>query len=302
MTADQGTAMSGTRRLHRPPRLAGLYLRALVTAGREPGGAVGALPELTLATTVDPARLARYRQACGFPAGADVPATFPHLLAFPLTLRLMTWRGFPAPALGLVHLRNSITRYRPVEPGEPLTVRAWVGEFGDHDRGTTIEMLAEATAGGIPAWYEQSIYLHRHRKRGKVHREPRDEPADAAETGGPGEAAEIWAVPANTGRRYAAVSGDRNPIHLSAATARPFGFRTAIAHGMWAKARCLAALGDLPQRYRVDVTFRRPVPLPGRVAFHRHGDTFALTGPHTGPHAGPHGRPGHLSGVIESAG
>ncbi len=70
------------------------------------------------------------------------------------------------------------------------------------------------------------------------------------------------------GRRYAGVSGDRNPIHMHALTAKPLGFPRAIAHGMWTKARCLAALESrLPDAFAVDVRFRKPILLPGRVEF-----------------------------------
>ena len=51
-----------------------------------------------------------------------------------------------------------------------------------------------------------------------------------------------WKAPADIGRQYAKVSGDYNPIHLSAVSAKLFGFPTAIAHGLWNKARTLAAL------------------------------------------------------------
>jgi acyl dehydratase len=75
-------------------------------------------------------------------------------------------------------------------------------------------------------------------------------------------------APEDIGRRYAAVSGDRNPIHLFGAAAKAFGFRTAIAHGMWLKARTLAMLHPrLPAApYTVDVTFKTPVFLPSTVA------------------------------------
>jgi acyl dehydratase len=75
-----------------------------------------------------------------------------------------------------------------------------------------------------------------------------------------------WRLGGDLGRRYAAVSGDRNPIHMHALTAKPLGFSSAIAHGMWTKARCLAALESrLPDAFAVDVRFRKPIPLPGRV-------------------------------------
>ena len=68
------------------------------------------------------------------------------------------------------------------------------------------------------------------------------------------------------GRRYAAVSGDHNPIHLHDLAAKPFGFPRAIAHGMWTKARCLAAL-RLPDAFTVDVRFSKPILLPSTVTF-----------------------------------
>src|SRR5207253_10898170 len=78
----------------------------------------------------------------------------------------------------------------------------------------------------------------------------------------------IWRVPASTGRRYAAVSGDVNPIHLNPLAARLFGFRRAIAHGMWLKARCVAALeGRLPDALTAIVEFKSPLLLPSTVGF-----------------------------------
>ena len=47
-----------------------------------------------------------------------------------------------------------------------------------------------------------------------------------------------------------------------------FGFPSAIAHGMWTKARCLAALEPrLPDAFTVDVAFKKPILLPGKVEF-----------------------------------
>ncbi len=81
------------------------------------------------------------------------------------------------------------------------------------------------------------------------------------------------------GRRYAAVAGDRNPIHQHALLARPFGFPRAIVHGTWTAARALAAFPELlPSRpRRIDVRFRAPVPLPSTVeaiAWAREGGAF----------------------------
>jgi acyl dehydratase len=87
----------------------------------------------------------------------------------------------------------------------------------------------------------------------------------------------IWRVPGDIGRRYASVSGDSNPIHLHDVAAKALGQPGAIAHGMWTKARCLAALeGTLQDAYAVDVRFRAPLRIPGHAAFSVSGDRFEV--------------------------
>jgi acyl dehydratase len=77
-----------------------------------------------------------------------------------------------------------------------------------------------------------------------------------------------WKLKGDLGRRFAAISGDRNPIHLYPLTAKAFGFPTNIAHGMWTKSRALAALQNrLPKAYEVNAEFRKPVLLPSTVIF-----------------------------------
>jgi acyl dehydratase len=105
-----------------------------------------------------------------------------------------------------------------------------------------------------------------------------------------------WRLGGDLGRRYGAVSGDRNPIHMHSLAAKPFGFPGAIAHGMWTKARCLAALeGRLPDAFEVAVGFRKPILLPARVEFASATDDdqihFAVRDPE-------HGTP-HLEGRVE---
>ena len=79
-------------------------------------------------------------------------------------------------------------------------------------------------------------------------------------------------LPADLGRRFAKVSGDFNPIHTSIIGAKLFGFRRAIAHGMWTLGRALAALqppGGLDQA-EAHCDFKLPIFLPGQVALWGH--------------------------------
>ncbi len=81
-------------------------------------------------------------------------------------------------------------------------------------------------------------------------------------------ASATWKLPGDLGRRYGAISGDRNPIHMHSFTAKPLGFHSAIAHGMWTAARALAQLENrLPDSFTTEVRFRRPIFLPAKVEF-----------------------------------
>ncbi|MET9758717.1 MaoC/PaaZ C-terminal domain-containing protein [Streptomyces sp. NPDC006372] len=224
---------------------------------------------------VDLARLAAYERVCGFPTGDDaLPPTYPHVLGFPLAMRLMSGRDFPLPLLGLVHTSITVTRHRgmPATGAYDLTVR--VAGLAPHRRGTEATVVTEVREGGDVVWESSSTYLARHRTR-----RPAGAPA-----GTPGEevpkplpAVAEWRIAEDVGRRYAAASGDRNPIHLHPLTARLFGFPRAIAHGMWTVARCLAAHGT-PDSCRLRADFRAPVLLPGTVTYGAEDGRFELRG------------------------
>jgi acyl dehydratase len=210
-------------------------------------------------------RLAAYRQVCGFAAGDAVPATYPQMLAFPLQLLVLTSPRFPFPALGAVHVANAVEQHEPVPPGAVLDLAVHATDLRPHRRGRQVTVVTEARIAERVVWRAESDYLRVERTA------PRAAGADDVPpphlTAARRDPAS-WELLADLGRRYAAVSGDRNPIHLYDVTARPFGFRRHIAHGMWTLARCLAELeADLPTRMRCEASFRRPLTLPGRVGF-----------------------------------
>jgi acyl dehydratase len=212
--------------------------------------------------TVDRERLAAYDRVCGFGVSDRLPATYPHVLAFPLQLALMTDPSFPLPAIGLVHIANEITQHRQILAGEQLELQVWATALEPHPRGRQFSLRTEVRADGELVWEETSTNLHRGQG---------DESARSGErlpSVGELPSAASWTLPGDLGRRYASVSGDFNPIHIHPLTARIFGFPSAIAHGMWTKARCLAALEPrLPAAFTVGVAFRKPIVLPAHVTF-----------------------------------
>jgi MaoC dehydratase-like protein len=236
------------------------YLRA--AAGMLPGRRrPRTLPDRAVVShsqTIDRDHLAAYSRICEFRLSDTLPATYPHVLAFPLAMHLMSAADFPFPIVGMVHIANRITLRRPIRADEQLDLSVRAAHLRDHERGRQLDIVATATVDGEDVWDGLSTYL-------KIER--RGERRDQGERTPP-PATAIWRVPTTVGAQYAAVSGDRNPIHTSRIGARLFGFPQRIAHGMWTAARCMAALeGRLPDRYTMDVTFKAPVLLPSRVEF-----------------------------------
>lgn len=232
------------------------------------------LPELTLdqaGVRVDRDHLAAYDRVCGFRLNDRLPPTYPHVLAFPLTMHLLTAPDFPFPAIGLVHITNRIIVHRPVSADMQFDLAVRAADLRPHDRGRQVDIVAAASVDGETVWTSTSTYLSRS-SSSPTGAKPSD--ADPAP-----EPQATWRVPTRIGRDYAAVSGDRNPIHTSRIGARLFGFPKPIAHGMWSLARSLAALeGRLPDRYTVDARFQRPILLPARVQFAHEDGRFTLTG------------------------
>jgi acyl dehydratase len=246
------------------------------------------LPRLTLTrhdVAIDRDHVTAYSQVCGFGLRETVPLTYPHLLAFPLHMAIMTDGSFPFPAVGTVHLANSITQHRPVSAGERLQVTARADALRGHPKGRVFDLATQVHSAGELVWEETSTFL----RRGGSDESAPDAGPEMADVPASGIR---WRLGGDLGRRYAAVSGDHNPIHLYGLTAKAFGFPRQIAHGMWSKARCVALLDPrLPDAVTVEVAFKKPVLLPGTVAFGSQraavdeGWEFSLTSPKNGaPH------------------
>ena len=285
-------AATKTIELSAPPATVPLFAKAALGAlpgprrSRQLPDTVLVLPE----QVVDRHHLAAYARVCGFPLSDRLPVTYPHVLSFGLALQLMTGRDFPFPLLGLVQIGNRITARRLIHADERLTLQVHALNLRPHNRGSQFTVMTQVTVDGAPVLSEESTYLHR--------RGSRDKPSDPGHGAvpPPPELTAMWQLAGDVGRRYAAVSGDYNPIHLHRLAARALGFRQAIAQGMYTKARCLAALdARLPEAYTVDVRLGRAALLPSTVHV---SITEARGGWNAAVH-NPDGRP-HLTGTIST--
>jgi hypothetical protein len=275
------------------PALGPLYARSvLAIARRAPRHAGHAeLPDVAYAVhdvPVDTARLTAYQELMGLRAADRLPAGFVHTMAFPLHVALMVRPDFPLPPAGMVHVANRVTQSRPLFRDDRLDLLVRAVDLRPHRSGTQLDLVAEVRRAGSPdvAWEGTSTYLARgvhltstpatSEGSGVGAPEVSDVPGGDAGSGGDRGTRDDWVPPvptaswhlaADTGRRYAAVSGDRNPVHLSRLTARMFGFKRAIAHGMYTAARALADVGPAAGHAFVwTAEFTKPLLLPATVA------------------------------------
>lgn len=279
--------------LQQMPSMLKNYASALMAGGKRyrAGMAIPALSMQVGGVRINRNHLARYNRICGFSDESIIAPTYVQILAFPLQIGMLAQKAFPIPLLGVVHVRNTIDVLSPLTRDVSFDLSVSVAEHRLVEKGIEIDLLTEATVAGAVVWRGVTTMLHRCKT--DVPAAPRQASEAVIETN-----QQQWILPAGLGRSYGFASGDVNPIHLTALSARAFGFKRAIAHGMWSKARCLAALESvLPKTpYRIEVAFKLPVLLPAHARFSSRRSTdgidFELR-------SGDGSRP-HLRGSIRS--
>ncbi|MDQ1649692.1 MAG: hypothetical protein QOG60_1749 [Frankiaceae bacterium] len=284
MTTIELSAVPSLPRIYATSLLPGLPSWA---GGASPVG----LPDLEVTLPgfrVDQHDLAAYNRVCGLRLSDRLPITYLHILAFPMSMQLMTHRSFPYPLVGLVHLAQRMTLHRAVGVDEELSFSVWTGRLRQHKKGMLFDVLAEVRVGDELVYAGESSYLRpgKPSEQGLSDNLPDSLPGDSVPSdleAPAGTPPIIWSVPSDIGRRYGAVSGDVNPIHLHPLSARALGFPRHIAHGMWSHAKVMGGFeGRLPDAYVTDTRFLKPMLLPTTVAFTPfstdEGEAFTIRG------------------------
>jgi hypothetical protein len=275
-----------------PPSIALLYLRALFDRRprRMPPGAGAVRIEAEAGCVMaEPQSLAAYLDVCGLPDNGNLPMTYPHILAAGVHMSMLLHHEFPLKMVGMVHLANEIEVFRALPADARMALDCRLESGRTKPRGDEFRLITEALWNDQLAWRETTSFLAPASQ--KLRRPAPGLPELPPMVG-------EWEVPTDTGRRYARVSDDWNPIHLADLLARPFGFPAAIAHGMWTVARCLGWLTADPvgPGARLEVRFLKPLTLPGQVRLHAEPPTetgdraFWLVSPAEGT--------AHLKGVF----
>ncbi|MFE4195018.1 MaoC family dehydratase [Paenarthrobacter sp. NPDC056912] len=258
------------------PSLSKLYVNAAATAARRrvlgASGGKNKLPAVShevRGVRADVGNLTAYQHLLGETASDALPAGFVHALAFPVSMSVMNRDDFPLPLLGMIHLKNHVQQYAPIQFSEALDIRSWAEGLSGHRAGTQLDVVAEVRAASTHEllWRGVSTYLAK-----GVFLPGIDKPGSSNGTVtmadfSPPDPTALWQLGLDTGRSYAAVSGDFNPIHLSVLSAKALGLRGSIAHGMYLASRALADVGAAKSdAFTWDVAFEAPVFLPAKVA------------------------------------
>lgn len=215
---------------------------------------------------IDESKLALFHNVVAWQGeAAELHPCFIHTLAFPIHLKLLLEPTFPFPLLGLVHIENQIHQFRPVKRSETLKLVCRIGELEAHKKGWLFSVITECFSQEELVWKSASVNLFRTKHNAQVLVKSKNDCAFEQPI-----STLNWQLTSDLGRRYAKASGDFNPIHLRKWSAKLFGFKQHIAHGMWTKSRCLSELQILDaesfnQEFEVNCRFKQPLFLPAEV-------------------------------------
>jgi len=257
-----------------PPLNLTLLLRALF---KRPRGTAANAPVVRSSYTIDGidrAQLRAYNAALGF-APSALPVTFYYLLAQRAQLATMLEAEFPFRIPGMIHVANDLEEQRAPHMHRPLVIHT-SGQVEPPDALGAVHVILRTVAeqDGHPVFTCTSDYLAVRGQRAAKAKHEHGGDAHPPVLAG-------WQLDAASGRRYAAIAGDWNPIHLWRWSARLMGMRTPIIHGMHTVAKACALLEATTARRIVSISarFKAPIPLPGAAALaaDTQAGSFAVT-------------------------
>ena len=271
---DKNIELKGTRRIDVRGRVstAGIFLKgAWCSIFRSQGSLCRPDPEQLVVemkgVKPDPERVAFYRSVCGCrgPERDELPPAFTETLFLAPLGRLVTSRFFPLSPTGLIHVGQKITQYRPLPVDTVLDLKCGISRMLTTEKGIWLDVEMEARDENGPGWEGTASFLSRTKATQKGKGKKRDTRTEDV----PPETSCIIEVPENTGRLYAKASGDYNPHHLYALTAKPLGYRRPIAHGMWSMSRSFEEIRKvIPVEFpfSVNVEFKLPIYMPAEIS------------------------------------
>ncbi|WP_019529397.1 MaoC/PaaZ C-terminal domain-containing protein [Dasania marina] len=223
--------------------------------------------------TVDKGKLDHYLALLAIAPASTLPILYPHVLAGSMHMHLLTHRDFPIRLLGAVHLKNRIIQQQAISIDAVMDIHSKMAAYRITEKGLEFDFTTEINVAGQQQWHETTTYF----KAGPFSRHDPVSSDNSFELNKLEHANKIaeWAIPKNRGKRYAKITGDYNPIHMSSLLAKLFGFKRDIAHGFGVLAQALDQASKHNENInhdainhqitQVDVIFKGPVYLESKV-------------------------------------
>lgn len=187
---------------------------------------------------VNAAHYQRYRHFVAWPKPLQdyFHPAYLQMLMMRMQTDLLCHSAQPFALLGLVHVDNDWQYQRLLAVTEEATLAVSFDQAKPHRKGWLIPIHNDVSVAGQRIMRATSTYLARaHQPDSYIEHPPLEQAL-------PTQQISEFTAERQTGFDYARLSLDFNPIHLSKYTARWFGFRQAIAHGMWSLARTSSCL------------------------------------------------------------
>ncbi|NMH60657.1 MaoC/PaaZ C-terminal domain-containing protein [Alteromonas ponticola] len=190
---------------------------------------------------------------------------FAQFLGLPQIINALAHRHSPFPLMGLVHVGNLIDVIELVR-NEDLRIDCHLGAIRPHARGVSVDIRMQVFQRDILCMTASSQYLYRITSDDTTERVSPTLPSLSIPADEVTSERNLLPFDEDVGRKYARLSGDFNPIHLFKLSAKLFGFKTHIAHGMHVLALALSRLHNNDSLFAQPATitnqFNHPVALP----------------------------------------
>ena len=185
---------------------------------------------------VAPAELVRFNALSGLPESDTLPLLYPHTIAFPLHMAILTQPAFPVPIWRVLQVRNRIRQTAPLPRDATLEIMVRVAGHRILEKGAEFDLHTTVGEGATTAWESENTFY----VRGRFGAPTADAVPEAPKVSLPETA--TWRMPAGGGWHYGGLSGDYNGVHMFGWYARKLGFPRAFFHPQRVLGQCLARL------------------------------------------------------------
>lgn len=192
------------------------------------------------------------------------PLSYLYCLAQRAQIAVMLDKKFSIALPGMVHLENVLEEIAPWSPEKYFHIEVNIQVAYKTEGSLIPKCQVDFFQGGNKVVACSSVYMARRKSKNSGKKQEKISPVFPEAT-----LKQQWDIAGNTGRGYAKVSGDSNPIHTMGFFAKLMGFKRPIAHGWYSVARAVIEAEKHLQKpiRKIEVAFKSPVFLPSKQDF-----------------------------------